>query len=143
MKQRLLGLDFGLKRIGVALSDEGRLLARPHSLIEHRGWGPSASAVEELLAQLDAEYAVLGLPYDMNGDLGSQAQEALGFAEALRKKGIRVELQDERLTSLEAEDILREQGHSWQQSKALVDQVAAALILQTYLDSGRGQDKPM
>jgi len=143
LKQRLLGLDFGLKRIGVALSDEGRLLARPHSLIEHRGWGPSARAVEELLARLDAEYAVLGLPYDMNGDLGSQAQEALGFAEALRKKGIRVELQDERLTSLEAEDILREQGHSWQQSKALVDQVAAALILQAYLDSGRGQDKPM
>ncbi len=90
--------------------------------------------MEDLLKQLDAEYVVLGLPYGMDDQVGSQAQEVLGFAEALRRRGIRVEMQDERLTSLEAGDILREQGHTWQRSKALVDQVAAALILQAYLD---------
>jgi len=133
-RPRLLGLDYGARRIGVALSDEGRRLARPHSLLHHRGWTPSARAVEDLLKQLDAEYVVLGLPYGMDDQVGSQAQEVLGFAEALRRRGIRVEMQDERLTSLEAGDILREQGHTWQRSKALVDQVAAALILQAYLD---------
>lgn len=130
-------MDYGDKRIGVALSDQTRLIATPHSVLNHRGWGPTAKAVERLMMEVDAEYVVMGLPYEMNDALGPQAEEALGFKKALEKLGIRVELQDERLSSVTAEDSLREGGKTIAQSKTLVDQVAAALILQTYLDQGR------
>ena len=134
---RLLGLDYGDQRIGVALSDPGCLIATPHSVLRHIGWGPTARAVRQLLEKTGSEYIVLGLPYNVDGSLGAQAQEVLGFAEVLRQQGLRVELQDERLTSMEAEDSLRAGGKNWQQSRTLVDQVAAALILQAYLDAKR------
>ena len=133
--RRLLGLDYGDKRIGVAVSDPGRLIASPHSVLRHKGWGPTAKAVHSLLAQLDCEAVVMGLPYDMDGTQGHQAREALGFKQALEQLGITVFLQDARLTSVEAEDSLKQGGKTWQESRALVDQVAAALILQSYLDS--------
>ena len=135
--KRILGLDYGNQRIGVALSDPGCLIASPHSVLRHFGWGPTARSVRQLLEETGAEYIVLGLPYSMDGSLGDQAQEVLGFAGGLRQQGLRVELQDERLTSMEAEDSLRAGGKNWQQSKTLVDQVAAALILQAYLDAKR------
>ena len=131
---RLLGLDYGAARIGVALSDPSGKIASPHSVLRHIGWGPSARAVAQLARENDCAYVVLGLPCRMNGREGAQAKEVRGFAEVLRKQGLRVEFQDERLTSREAEDALREGGVPIRQSKGLVDQVAAALILQAWLD---------
>ena len=133
--KRLLGLDYGQKRIGVALSDPGRRIASPHSVLTHRGWSKSAGDVKALAGELDAESVVLGLPYDMDGGLGDQAKEVQGFAEALRKQGLKVDFQDERLSSFEAEESLRAAGKSAKEAKDLVDQVAAALILQDYLDA--------
>ncbi len=134
---RLLGLDYGDKRIGIAISDETRLIASPHSVVLHRGWGPTAQTIARLMQETGAEFVVMGLPLMADGETGPQAEEALGFSKALHKLGIRVELQDERYTSLAAEDSLREGGQTAKQSKTLVDQVAAALILQAYLDSQR------
>lgn len=136
---RLLGLDYGQQRIGVALSDEGRRLASPHSVFKHKGWGPSARAVQSLLLQTGADFVILGLPLSMDGSHSAQTREALGFKQRLEDLGIRVELQDERLSSLEAEEHLRQRGKSIRQAKALVDQEAAALILQTWLDENRVQ----
>lgn len=135
--KRLIGLDYGDKRIGVALSDESRTLASPHSVIPHKGWGPAAKAVAQIMQDTDAEFAVMGLPYHLEGGLGRQAEEALGFSKVLEKHGVKVMLQDERLTSVTAEDLLKESGKTARESKALVDQVAAALILQAYLDEQR------
>lgn len=131
---RLLGLDYGAARIGVALSDPSGRIASPHSVIRHIGWGPSARAVAQLVRENGCAYVVLGLPCHMDDHEGAQAREVRGFAEVLRKQGLRVEFQDERLTSQEAEDALREGGVPIRQSKGLVDQVAAALILQAWLD---------
>lgn len=133
--KRLLGLDYGASRIGVALSDPGRAIASPHSAIHHSGWGPSARAVKRLLLETDSEYVVLGLPLDMSGTAGSQAQETLGFARVLRGQGVRVALQDERLTTFEAEEALKNAGKTREERRDLVDQVAAALILQAWLDA--------
>lgn len=133
--KRLLGLDYGQKRVGVALSDPGRRIASPHSVLAHGGWGPTARAVQALMEETGAEYVVLGLPYDMDDSLGGQAREVQGFAEALRKRGLKVAFQDERLTSFQAEDSLKAAGKTARQAKGLVDQVAAALILQAYLDA--------
>lgn len=134
--KRLLGLDYGLKRIGVAVSDPSRRIASPHGVLTHRGWARTAGDVKALLHELDAAYVVLGLPYDMNGALGAQAREVQGFADALRRQGMAVDFQDERLSSVEAEESLKAAGKSAREAKALVDQVAAALILQAYLDAG-------
>lgn len=130
----LLGLDYGNARIGVAFGDESGRIATPHSVIPHRGWNPSAKAVRQLMDDFDARAVVLGLPHNMDGSLGEQAQEVLGFAEVLRKMGVTVHLQDERLSSFEAEEQLQAQGKNPRQIKTLVDQVAAAIILQSYLD---------
>ncbi len=133
--RRLLGLDYGDARVGVAVSDGGRLLASPHSVIRHQGWGPTAEKVLRLMEELDAEYVVMGLPRNMDGSLGPQAREAEGFAGRLREKGVRVEFLDERLSSVEAQERLREGGHDARSGKLKVDQAAAAIILQEYLDA--------
>lgn len=135
--KRLIGLDYGDKRIGVALSDESRTIASPHSVIPHKGWGPTAKAVAQIMRDTDAEFVVMGLPCHLEGGMGKQAEETLGFARVLEKHGIRVMMQDERLTSVTAEDALKEGGKTARESKLLVDQVAAALILQAYLDEHR------
>lgn len=135
--KRLLGVDYGAKRIGIAVSDQGRLIATPHSVFRHTGWGPDVKVIKRLLAELDAEYVVLGLPYNTDGSLGQQAREVQGFAEQLKANGVRVEFSDERYSSLEAEEALMEGGLSREERKRKVDQVAAAIILQQYLDLQR------
>lgn len=132
--KRLIGLDYGDERIGVAVSDATRTLASPHSVIRHQGWGPTAEKVSGLMDELGAEYIVIGLPRNMDDSLGSQAREVMGFAKRLTEKGIRVELVDERLSSVEAGEKLKESGLSAPESRKRIDQAAAALILQDYLD---------
>ena len=134
---RLLGLDYGNVRIGIAVGDPSSGLATPHSVICHQGWRPTARAVKQLAGSLGAETLVMGLPYTMEGQLGDQAQEVLGFAEVLKQEGLTVILQDERLSSFEAEERLQAAGKDARQIKTLVDQVAAAIILQSYLDKQR------
>lgn len=134
---RLLGLDYGNARIGVAVGDEASGLASPYCVITHQGWQPTARSVLKLMDALKAQALVLGLPYTLEGETGEQALEVLGFAEVLRKLGATVHLQDERLSTFEAEEMLRAQGKDARQIKELVDQVAAAIILQSYLDKTR------
>ncbi|NLX83051.1 MAG: Holliday junction resolvase RuvX [Clostridiales bacterium] len=134
---RYLGLDYGNVRLGVAISDESGRFARPHGVILHSGWGPTARAVARLMQELQAASVVMGLPYTMEGELGEQAQEVLGFTEVLKNLGVAVILQDERLSSFEAQERLRERGKSIAEMKTLVDQEAAAIILQTWLDENR------
>ena len=86
---RLMGLDVGLRRIGVALSDEGRRIAAPHSVIEHKGWGPDIRTIGEIYRANDCEGIVCGLPRNMDGSVGFQAKEVLLFGEQLKKNGLK------------------------------------------------------
>ena len=135
---RVIGLDIGDRRIGIALSDEGRLIATPHSVYERVGWGPDARHIKALMEQTGAELAVSGLPRNMDGTVGFQAQKVLEFCEILKKNGIPVEMQDERLSTVSAHDALIEGNMHRQERKQTVDKVAAAFILQTWLDKNRG-----
>ncbi len=134
---RILGLDIGDRRIGLALSDESELIASPHSVYHRVGWGPDSSYFLSLARELNVAYIVAGLPLNMDGSVGPQAHKAQEFCAQLEKKGLKVEYIDERLTTKSAEMALIEGGMRRQDRKETVDKIAAALILQSYLDLKR------
>jgi putative holliday junction resolvase len=135
---RVLGLDLGSARIGVALSDPDRRLAVPLGTV-HVGQPPGELiAVANLVREHEVTAVVLGWPRSLSGRSGPSAQHAEAFAQALRGiLTVPVELQDERLSTVEAERLLREAGVKGQSRRAVVDRTAAAVILQAWLDSRR------
>lgn len=132
---RYLGIDVGRARIGVALADEVLRTARPLRVVERRGDVPDLALLAEVAAEFEVTQAVVGLPLNMDGTEGPSADFARRFAaklgEALR---VPVALQDERLSTFEAQSRLRERGLSAKASRPLVDAEAAAVILQDWLD---------
>lgn len=132
---RVLGLDVGDRRIGVALSDETGLLASPLCTLQRVGPRKDVQAVVALVRAHGAGEIVVGLPYNLDGTLGPQAEKVRAFGASLQAAArVPVRYRDERLTTVEAEQILSERNVPWQRRKGLVDQVAAVLILQEYLD---------
>ncbi len=135
---RVLGLDVGDRRIGVALSDPLGLTAQRLMVMERRGGAHDLEMVHDLVMQHAVQAVVVGLPLTMRGARGPQAQKVEGFAEGLRRRlGIPVHLMDERLTTVQGERMLRATGASRRRRKERIDQVAAQLILQDYLDRWR------
>ena len=134
---RVLGLDLGEARIGVALSDDDRRMAVPLGTI-HTGAPADLQAVAKLVDEHAATTVVVGLPLSMSGERGSAAAKADAFAEALRSSlVVPVELQDERLSTVEAERGLREAGVTGRERRKVVDRTAATVILQAWLDATR------
>ena len=131
---RALALDLGAKRVGVAVSDELGLTARPLPSIGRTSWKRLVLAVRELCEQFDVRRVVVGMPLRLDGGEGEAAQEARRAARNLGLTlGLPVVLQDERLTSLDAEAGLRGAGAGREEVKARVDSEAAAIILRDYL----------
>jgi putative pre-16S rRNA nuclease len=134
LRRRILGIDLGRARIGVAVSDELGLLAHPVETIP--ATSDSARRIAEIVREKDAERVVVGLPRHMNGSVGTGATEALAFAKKLEALlPCKVVTWDERLTTTAANRALRESGRKTRDSRGVVDQVAAQMILQSYLDS--------
>jgi putative Holliday junction resolvase len=130
----ILALDFGRARIGVAISDELQLLAHPLETILANE--RATSRVVELVRERNVEHVVAGLPKRMNGQIGTAATEALEFVEKLRAVlPCPVVTWDERLTTVAAHRALRDAGKKTRHTRGYVDQVAAQMILQSYLDS--------
>ena len=137
---RMLGFDFGLARIGVAVCDPTGTVATPHSVIREKDKGRQTAAVAELVRELEVEGLVVGIPYQMDGSVGEMAATAEKFAKKLEiQTGLEVVRWDERLTSVQAERVQREVGgrrnRKKKQVKGETDMLAACLILQSYLDS--------
>ncbi|MFN8471419.1 MAG: Holliday junction resolvase RuvX [Anaerolineae bacterium] len=136
----VLALDVGNKRIGVAASDPLRLLARSLTTIERRS---TSQAIDEIirLVRAHAPVAVLvGLPRNMDGSLGSQAKSVLLFARRLQAQILEpVLLWDERLSTVQASEILSSQGVRAREQKGRLDAVAAAVILQEFMDNERAE----
>jgi len=129
----ILALDFGRARIGAAISDELQLLAHPLETIPANE--EAASRVAEIVREKNVDHVVAGLPKRMNGQLGPAATEVLQFVEKLRAiLPCRVVTWDERLTTVAAHRALREAGKKTRHTRRYVDQVAAQMILQSYLD---------
>jgi putative holliday junction resolvase len=131
---RLLALDLGTRRVGVAVSDELRLSVRPLPALPRGSWKKLLREIALLREQFDARGVVVGLPLRLDGTAGDAAAEARRIARNLELSlGVPVFLQDERLTSRAAEAVLSAQGMSAQELKEHVDSTAAALILNDYL----------
>ena len=135
MSERWLGVDYGDVRIGLALSDELALLAHPVKTLANDG--SAATAIRELVAQKKVTGIVIGVPRNMNGTFGPSADKAKKFGQELRKllPEQRFVLWDERLTTVEAQRILHGAGKNAKSSRPVLDQVAAQILLQSYLDS--------
>ena len=137
----MLGLDAGERRVGVALSDELRLLASPVTVLDRRrGLAPVLEALSTLARREGATQLVIGLPLNADGSEGPQARRAHDFARvAARVIGLPVQMWDERLSTREAEEIVRVQGRNLRRARqqGKLDAVAAASILQDYLDAQR------
>ncbi len=141
MSGRIIGLDVGDRRIGIAVSDETHLIATPHSVYTRVGWGPDVKHIRQVYDSARGMLIVCGLPRNMDGSVGFQAEKVMGFAEQLRKAGLPVAFQDERLSTVSAHQALIEGGVRRDGRKENVDKVAAAVILQSYLD-GQGKGDP-
>ena len=132
---RVMGLDVGEKRIGVALSDPLGLMASPLTVVERRDDEAAIAQLVGLLEQNEVEQVVVGLPRSLDGSLGPQAKRVQQFIDALsRHTRLPLATWDERLSTVAAERMLRETGASQSKRKKVRDTAAAALILQAYLD---------
>lgn len=135
MNERIVALDVGDARIGVAVSDASRLIATPVDVIHRVGFGPDVKRVQEICRRYDTTLILSGLPLNLNGTEGPQAAKVRLFCQQLEKVGLVVYYQDERLTTVTAENALLEQNMHRAQRRQTVDKVAAAVILQQYLDT--------
>lgn len=134
--KRIMGIDYGTARIGVALSDELQMLAHPTETIVLKKVADPVARIAALVAERNVELIVVGLPRHMNGSVGASAEEASGFAQKLKTKaGCPVRTWDERLSTVAAQRALQEAGKSVKESRGYIDQVAAQMLLQSYLDS--------
>jgi len=141
---RLLGLDVGDVRIGVAVCDSLEIAAFPVGLVRRVGsLKRDVAAIAVLATEQEAEGIVVGLPLSLDGEIGPQAQKTQGFAKALANiLPMPVLLWDESLSSVEAEELLIAQGVSRAKRREKIDQTAAALILDSYLAHRRATNAP-
>jgi putative Holliday junction resolvase len=135
---RILGLDIGDKRIGVALSDPMGILASPLTIIERTSETEDVEKIVSLINQHQVKEIIIGLPLSLRGDVGEQAEKVHVFVDHLvRHTDVPVELRDERLSTVSANRLMREARTKKTKQKIFDDAFAAALILQGYLDESQ------
>lgn len=135
---RVMALDIGGKRIGVAMSDTLRLLASPHSTIKAQPQPAALARIAALVTQNEVVELVVGLPLTLSGQIGPQAELVKRFvAELEQSVQVPIHLFDERLTSAEAERVMIDMGLKPDQRRARIDEMAASIILRDYLESRR------
>ncbi|CCZ05356.1 MAG: Holliday junction resolvase RuvX [Clostridiales bacterium] len=140
---RIMGLDFGSKTVGVAVSDPLYITAQGVEIIrreQENKLRKTLARIEELVKEYEVEEIVLGLPKNMNNSIGERAEKTLEFKAMLERRiGLNVVMWDERLTTVAADKTMMEVGVRRENRKKYVDQIAATFILQGYLDSRDGQ----
>ena len=140
---RIMGLDYGDKTVGVAVSDEMMLTAQPVETIKRERATKlrrTCARIEDLIEEYDVETIVIGLPKKMNNEEGERCERTREFGSMIEQRtGLTVVYQDERLTTVEADAVLQESGVRRDRRKQYIDKMAASIILQGYLDGKAGQ----
>ena len=139
-----LGLDIGSKRVGIAGCDGTGLIATGITTLVRSSFDRDVACLQELVRSRGVKILVAGLPYSMNGELGNQARQVQKYARRIAEAlELPLEYVDERLTSVEAEELIQAQGMSPSRNKGSIDRKAAALILQRWLDMRRQNIAPV
>ena len=131
---RLLAIDYGTRRVGLALSDPLKMIASPYRTIINEGNSKLIMEIERIIVTEDVEQTIIGLPLGMAGQITEQTKKVEEFADKLIARGIAIEYEDERWSSVAAKRSMKEQNIKSGYNKELVDQTAAAIFLQQYLD---------
>ena len=132
---RKMGIDYGDKRIGVALTDALCIISSPYEVFQNQSMQQSINHIDKLIKEFDVDEVALGLPLNMDGTEGERAKLHREFGEALANfSGVKVFYVDERLTSAEADELLIASGVRREKRKELIDKISAQIILQTYLN---------
>src|SRR5580658_597186 len=140
---RVLAIDYGRKRIGLALSDELQLTAQPLAIMKRANRREDLRRLRDICRKQGVARILVGHPLHITGAAGEMADEAARFAARLRKElGIEVDLVDERLTSWEAAQMIAESGSATHRKASSLDDVAAAILLREYLERHRGRLQP-
>lgn len=136
---RILALDYGTKRIGVAISDELKIIAQPLEFILSAPFAQFLIRLTELIQEKEVELLLVGMPRNMDGSFGSSAEQVQAFVATLKEKlSVPIKTWDERLTTTQANRILVQGNVRRQERKQKVDKTAAAILLQSYLDAQPG-----
>ena len=131
---RLLAIDYGARRVGLALSDPLKMIARPYRTIIKKNNTILIEEIERIIAAEDVELTIIGLPLGMAGQKTEQTKKVEEFVDKLTDRGIIIKYEDERWSSVAAKRSMKEQNIKSGYNKDLVDQTAAAIFLQQYLD---------
>ena len=131
---RVLAIDYGDQRIGLALSDPLKIIASPYKTIANKDNDYSVDAILEVIIDEDVELTIVGLPLSMSGEDTDQTKKVKLFSDKLYSKNINIKFIDERWSSKAAKRSMKDQGIKTGHNKSLVDQTAAAIFLQQYLD---------
>lgn len=133
---RILALDHGTKRIGIALSDELKMLAHPLEFFPAEPFGPFLDHLKTLIREKEVELILIGMPRNMDGTYGPAAAKVQEFVAVLKEAlTIPIRTWDERLTTVQAHRFMQESGRRGEERRQRADQTAAAILLQSYLDS--------
>jgi len=131
---RLLAIDYGARRVGLALSDPLKMIASPYRTIINKNNTILIEEIERIIAAEDVELTIIGLPLGMDGQKTEQTKKVEEFVDKLTDRGIIIKYEDERWSSVAAKRSMKEQNIKSGHNKNLVDQTAAAIFLQQYLD---------
>lgn len=135
-RHRKMGIDYGDKRIGIALTDALCIISSPFEVYQNIGEEDALNHLNDIIKKYDVDDIAMGLPLNMDGTEGDRALIHRDFGEKLKKlSGVKVNYVDERLTSAEAEDILIASGVRREKRKELIDKISAQIILQTYINN--------
>ena len=135
---RILGIDYGERRIGLAISDPMGIIAQPLTTLDTQKTTDVFSEIQKLIREKNVEQIIVGLPKNMDGTIGKKGKEVLEFAKNLsRQINVKVNLWDERLSSVESQKILRDTKKKTRQDKKNIDKLSASLILQGYLENAK------
>ncbi len=135
-----LGLDIGRKRVGIAGCDGTGLIATGLMTLRRTGFARDVAQIRQLVEEREVQILVAGLPYTLDGELGTQARQTQRYASGLAKAlDLPLEYMDERLSSVQAEELIQAAGYAPSRNKADIDRKAAAIILQRWLDQRRAQ----
>ena len=132
--RRILGLDVGSRTIGVAVTDELGMAAHGVTTIDRKGTVRDVQTVMELVQKYAAEFVVVGMPYELDGEIGQRGSRVKVFADALVAAGLAIELWDERFSTVEANEALLRGNVSRQKRKDVIDKMAAQVILTSWLN---------